>query len=105
MLNQQNRCIDQGQKRQRTRAIVLGSELINQDSDARDVNSFGSNKEMGVILDEQFESQQAGNKTSHSQEHFNLDRLPSHPCEQFVYRRAPSPSPHHKVQHNSVTFG
>ena len=33
-------------------------------------------------LNEWLESQQWGNKNS--QEHFNLDGLPSHPCKQFV---------------------
>lgn len=42
-----------------TGAISFGVELINQDKNAENMNSFGSNEEVIMILDKHPESHQA----------------------------------------------
>ncbi|CAK9183605.1 unnamed protein product [Ilex paraguariensis] len=64
------------QPERHTRASLLGGELVNQDDDPGDMNSFKGNEEMGVIFDQKSEGLSASRRTKKRFEEREKQRRP-----------------------------
>lgn len=69
-----------------TGTSFLGGEFKNKDRNSESVNSFGSDKEVIVIVDDQTDDDKSGNGGNGGDEGFDFGRLTTEPCMQRLNR-------------------